>query len=106
MQHQLNSLRERMSTLNSKHVRVSIISYQIRYHVNCPIDMNYTHFTIFVATKALLFDHSIIRMMINKHSKYLTIQNISKNGSTKINVFGLNFALNTLTFIDHFLLIF
>jgi hypothetical protein len=45
-------------------------------------------------------------MMINKHSKYLTIQNISKNGSIKINVFGLNFAPNTLTFIDHFFLIF
>jgi hypothetical protein len=33
-------------------------------------------------------------------------QNISKNGSTKINVSELNFAPNTLTFVDHFLLIF
>jgi hypothetical protein len=33
-------------------------------------------------------------------------QNISKNESTKINVFGLNFAPNTLIFIGHFLLIF
>jgi hypothetical protein len=33
-------------------------------------------------------------------------QNISKNKSTKVNVFGLNFAPNTLTFVNHFLLIF
>jgi hypothetical protein len=32
--------------------------------------------------------------------------NISKNGSTKVNVSGINFAPNTLTSIDHFLLIF
>jgi hypothetical protein len=33
-------------------------------------------------------------------------QNISKNGSTKVNIFGLNFNQNTSTFINQFLFIF
>jgi hypothetical protein len=33
-------------------------------------------------------------------------QNIRKNGSTKVNVFGLNFAPNTLTYVDFFCLYF
>jgi hypothetical protein len=44
--------------------------------------------------------------IVYEHNILPPSQNINKNGSTKVNVFGLNFALNTLIFVDHFLLIF